>query len=62
MRENPQNIADDLVEQHGIANAQILVRDTIMAALASGDNYSLSIWREVRSLLLARQHSAENAG
>ena len=49
MRENAAQLSDELVQQHGIIIAQRLAQDAIMAALASGDNYQLSIWREVRS-------------
>jgi hypothetical protein len=58
MRENAAQISEDLIEQHGIAGAQRLARDRIITALAAGDNYRHSIWREVRTILSAKHFAA----
>ncbi len=48
MQKAPSQIANDLISEHGIDDALKMARDGIAAAHADGDNYVLSIWREVR--------------
>ncbi len=54
MKDDPNQIADHLIEQHGVDGALETVRDGIAAAKANGDNYRLSVWREVWVLLQAK--------
>lgn len=62
MNENVKQIASALIEQHGIVGAVTSVRAAIAASHASGDNYSLSIWRDVRRMLQTMQETgAENS-
>ena len=60
MKNDPTQIAYNLIEQHGVDGALETVRDGIAAAHANGDNYSLSVWREVNQLLQDKQDVAEN--
>ena len=57
MRDNPIQIADSLIEQHGIDGALEAVRDWITSAHATGDNYSLSVWRGVARALRDKQNA-----
>jgi len=58
--DNPDQIADDLVGRHGIDGAFDAVREGVAAAQALGDNYRLSVWREVRQVLGGRSEGPEN--
>ena len=51
MHNSPTQIANGLVVDLGIDGALETVREEIKAAHANGDNYQLSIWREVRQAL-----------
>lgn len=55
MNDNPAQIADHLIEQHGINGALNAVREGIGSAQADGDNYRLSVWRDVRRILRDRR-------
>jgi hypothetical protein len=50
--DNPTEIADYLVEQHGLEGA---LGFAVEKAASSTDNYDLSVWREVKSILKERQ-------
>ena len=52
MNDDPKQLADYLTQQHGSPEAalKIAVEGTTVAN-KSGDNYALSIWREVKSIL-----------
>jgi len=58
MRDNPDQLASHLIEQHGVDGALKAAREGIAAAHASGDNYGLSVWREVRLALRDEQYAA----
>jgi hypothetical protein len=55
MKDDPSQIADHLIEDHGVEGALEMVRDGIELAHDIGDNYRLSVWREVRQVLRATQ-------
>jgi hypothetical protein len=56
--ENPHDIADNLIAQHGLDDAiQIAMRGTASAA----DNYALSVWREVKLILKQRSNTPDAA-
>ncbi len=55
MNDRPNQIAGHLVDQFGLEGAMEAVRNGVTDAHAAGDNYRLSIWREVRRLLRDRQ-------
>mgnify|MGYP000367821409 FL=1 len=57
MKDDPSQIADHLIEDHGVEGALEMVRDGIELAHDIGDNYRLSVWREVRRVLHAIQKS-----
>ena len=59
MRDDPKQIAEHLIEQHGLDGALKAAREGIAAAHASGDNYGLSVWREVRRALREKQEPQE---
>ncbi len=53
--DDPKEIADYLIQEHGIEKAIEIAKDGVAKANASTDYYSLSIWREVRSLLIRQE-------
>ncbi|MDA1101174.1 MAG: hypothetical protein O2967_19575 [Proteobacteria bacterium] len=59
MKDDPNKIAKWLIEAHGPEDARRMVLARILKAQDDGDNYGLSVWREVR-LILAKQ--ADNTG
>ena len=60
MNEQSYQVADNLIEQHGIDGALDAVRTEIATAHANGDNYRLSGWREVRRVLQDKREAADN--
>ncbi len=58
MNDDPNQIANDLIEQHGVDGALNTVREGIETAHANGDNYRLSVWREVRRALRDKRNAA----
>lgn len=54
MNDDPNLIADHLIGQHGGDGALAVVRDGIAMEKANGNNYRLSVWREVRGILQAK--------
>ena len=60
MNDHPSQIAGHLVEQFGMVGALEAVRNGVAEAHAAGDNYRLSVWRDVRRILRDRQ-KAESA-
>ena len=51
MKDNPTQIADWLIEEHGLKEAKHVAVASIMENQDIGDNYRLSVWREVRRTL-----------
>ncbi len=60
MNDDPRQIADDLIGQHGIDGAFEAVREGVAAAQKVRDNYRLSVWREVRRVLGDRLQEPDN--
>ena len=54
MRYDPHSISEHLVQEHGLDGAAERVTEGLFAAHERGDNYGLSIWREVRRILRER--------
>lgn len=54
MNNNPTDIADHLENEHGIDAALVIVDEGRFDAYENGDNYRLSIWREVGVILRNR--------
>ncbi len=61
-KENPSEIAEHLAQENGLEGAIQVMRDGIAKAHQDGDNYSLSIWREVRRKLMMMESKSEKAG
>ena len=52
MTDDPRSIADDLVEEHGLDGA---IQVAMQRTATVGDNYALSVWRDVKRLLQERK-------
>ena len=51
MKDDPNEIAERLIKEHGLQGARALVMDGIAEAHESGGLYELSVWRDVISIL-----------
>ena len=60
MNDNPSEIADHLIQVHGLDGARQSARDGITAAQADEDNYSLSVWREIRRAVEIKRDAAND--
>ena len=47
----PSQTAKSLLEEHGKDRALKVVNDGIVEAHKESDNYALSVWREVKTIL-----------
>jgi len=54
MSDDPIKIAEYLVEEHGYERALKTAQEGAAAAQDAGDNYELSVWREVKRVLRER--------
>ncbi len=54
MLDNPVEIADHLENEHGLDGALLAVGEGKTKANRDGDNYRLSVWREVMVILQNR--------
>jgi hypothetical protein len=50
-KDDPQETADYLLKKHGQDGAYSIALQGAVDAQDNGDNYSLSVWREVKYLL-----------
>ncbi len=55
MSDETNTVAHDLISKFGIEGAIDAVTKGITDAHSSGDNYQLSMWREVRRILMEQQ-------
>ncbi len=55
-RDDPSVIAEHLVQEHGLERALDRATEGTTAAREQGDNYGLSVWREVKRILRERGH------
>ena len=62
MRDNPQEIADYLIDEHGLDEAMLVVDEGKKTANSIDDLYALSIWREVKVILRDRGAGDRGAG
>ncbi len=60
MSHDPSRIARQLIEENGLEEAKHLVLDAVLQAQDNGDNYRLSVWREVRRVL-AQYHDDDES-
>jgi hypothetical protein len=51
VRDDPTEIADHLMKEHGLDAALAVVDDGKRDANRIGDYYALSVWREVKAIL-----------
>ena len=51
MNDDPTEIAANLVAEYGLDGAKQTALDGVMDAQRAGDNYRLSVWRDVRRVL-----------
>ncbi len=51
VRDDPNKIARYLAEEHGLGSARKVVSTETQTAQREGDNYGLSVWREVKVIL-----------
>ena len=51
MRDDPFEIANHLIQEHGLERALEQATEGTTAAQQQGDNYRLSVWREVKRIL-----------
>jgi hypothetical protein len=61
VRDDPQEIADQIVDEHGLDAALSVVGDRKMDAIRNEDNYGLSVWREVK-VIIQNRIAAEDGG
>ncbi len=59
MPEDPKQIANDLIREHGLNDALARVVAEIATAHEEGDNYALSVLREVKRTLQERTERNE---
>ena len=59
MPDNPKQIANDLIREHGLKDALAKVAAEITTAHQEGDYYALSVLREVKRILQERIEIAE---
>ncbi len=50
-------IADQMIEERGLEGALQTAQEATQASFDAGDNYSVSVWREVKRVLNDRKSS-----
>ncbi len=56
LRDDPHVIAEYLVQEHGLERALDRATKGTTASQEQGDNYGLSVWRDVKRLLRELGH------
>jgi hypothetical protein len=62
--DDPRDIADYLIQEHGLDGALDAAIEGAMIAQNARDNYALSVWREIKAVIRNRraaQAAAEEA-
>ena len=59
MPEDPKQIANDLIREHGLNDALTRAVAGTATAHHEQDNYALSVWREVKRILQGRSERDE---
>ena len=57
LKDDPSDIAEYLIQNYGIDHAIQNVTDGIMKSQKDGDNYALSVWREVKTILRNKKNA-----
>jgi hypothetical protein len=52
---DPHAIAEHLIQEHGMDHALEKATEGTSAAQEDGDNFQLSVWREVKGILIDRR-------
>jgi hypothetical protein len=55
MSDDPYQISECLVEEYGLDHALPKALEEAVAAQEKGENYNLSVWREVKQILRERK-------
>lgn len=61
MHDDPKDIAEYLIQTHGLNDALNAAIAGALDAQYERDNYALSVWREVKSAIRRRQAEQEEA-
>ena len=59
MSDDPKQIANSLIREDGIGHAMARAVEGTATANRQGDNYGLSVWREVKRILRERTDAGE---
>lgn len=59
LKDDPSKISEYLIQKNGIEQAMQLAYDGTAKAQQDGDNYALSVWREVKAILRNIKQSTE---
>jgi hypothetical protein len=51
LKDDPSNIADYLIQENGIDGVIQEASDGVIKSKQDGENYALSVWREVKTIL-----------
>ncbi len=55
MTNDPNIIADQMIQEHGLDGALQTAREATQVSLEARDNYSVSVWREIKRVLKDRK-------
>ncbi len=51
MQYDPKEIAKNLIQEHGLDGALSAAIEGAIDAQRAGDNYTLSVWREIKAVI-----------
>ncbi|UTW50240.1 hypothetical protein KFF05_09650 [bacterium SCSIO 12827] len=51
MQYDPKEIAKNLIQEHGLDGALSVAIEGAIDAQRAGDNYTLSVWREIKAVI-----------
>ena len=55
MTNNPNIIADQMIQEHGLDGALQKAQEATQVSLKTRDNYSASVWRDIKRVLSERK-------
>lgn len=55
MTNDPNIIADQMIQEHGLDGALQTALEATQVSLEARDNYSVSVWREIKRVLKDRK-------
>ena len=59
LKDDPSDISEYLIQENGIDGAFQKASDGIMKSQKDDDNYALSVWREVKTILRNKKSGPE---